>query len=66
MYALTAKNIVYSWLDVYPLFNGIHKQNCNKISFDWYNCLFFMKTGCEIKIIETQSDIIWELFNWKI
>ena len=28
--------------------------------FDWYNCLVFMKSGCEIKIIETQSDVIWE------
>ena len=52
MYAYIAENIVY-------------KQNCDEILFDWYNLLFLIKTGCEIKIIETQSDVIWDLFNWK-
>ena len=41
----------YSWFDIYPFFKEIHKYNYNKISFDWYNRLGFMKTGCEIKII---------------
>ena len=47
-------------MDIYTLLKGIQKHNCNKISFDWYNCLVLMKTGSEIKIKETQSDVKWE------
>ena len=48
----------YYLLDIYPFFKVIHKHNCNEISFDWYNNLFFMKTRCEIKMVETKSDVI--------
>ena len=66
MSALIDENIVSYWLDKYTLLKGIHRHNCNEISFDWYNCLVFMETGCEIKIIETQSDVIWEnIIYWK-
>ena len=60
------KNVVSYWLDVYPLSKVIHKHNCNEISFYWYNCLVFIKNGCEIKMIETQSDVMREnIFYWK-
>ena len=55
----------YSWSDIYPFFKGIHRHNCNEISFDWYNRLVFMKTTCKIKIIGTQSDVMWEIQYWK-
>ena len=45
---------------IYPFFKVIHKHNFNEISFDWYNRLVFMRTGCEIKSIETQTYEIWE------
>ena len=32
-----------------------------KYSGERYNCLIFMETGCEIKVIETQSDVIREI-----
>ena len=54
-----AENIVYSWLGIYPLLKVMHKNNCNGISFYWYSRLVFMKTICEIKMIETKSDVIW-------
>ena len=42
-------------LDIYTLLKLIHKHNCNKISFDLYNSLVFIKTGYDIKIIETDK-----------
>ena len=56
-----AENMVYYLLRAYPFFKGIQKHNRNKLSFAWYNRLVFMKTGCEIKMTETQSDIILEI-----
>ena len=47
-----------SWLYIYPFFKVIHKHTYNEISFDWYNCIVFMKAGQEIEMIETQSDVI--------
>ena len=51
----------HKWLDLYTLFELIHKHNWNEISLDWYNGLVFMETRCEIKTIETQSD---GMINW--
>ena len=47
-----AENIVYSWLYIYPLLKVMHKHNYNSISFYWCNCLVFMNTKYEIKMIE--------------
>ena len=56
----------HKWLDIYPFFKLIQKHNCIEILFDWYNSLVLMRTGCEIKNIETQNDVIWEnTFYWK-
>ena len=45
---------------------GIHKHNCNEILFNWYTGLVFMKNVCEIKMVETQSDVIRDnKFYWK-
>ena len=60
MPASIAENIVYSLLDIYPFSRGIHKHNCNEVSSDGYICIVFMKTGREIKMIETQRDLISE------
>ena len=55
----------YYWLVINTLFKVIQKHNCNAISFDWYIHLFFMKTGCEIKMIETQNHIIRDFYLLK-
>ena len=47
-------------IEYIPFLKITHKQNRNERSFDWYNYLFFMKTGCEIKMIETKIDVIWK------
>ena len=57
MYTSIFENNVYYLLDIYPFLKVIHKHDCNEISFDLYNHVFFMKTGCEIKMIEIQSDV---------
>ena len=59
MYASIAENVLYSWLGIYPFLEGIHKHNCNEISFEWYNHLVFMKTGYEIKMTEAKSEVKW-------
>ena len=66
MSASIVEIFVYYLLDIfiYILLKGIHQKKCNGILLDWYNCLVFMKTGCEIKMMETQSDVIWEK-KWK-
>ena len=61
MSTLIAENIVYYLLDIYSFLKGIHKHKCNEISFSWYNPIVLMKNGWEIKMIETQSDVIWEI-----
>ena len=43
--ASISENIVYYWLVIHPFFKVIHRQNCDEISFDWYNCIVLMKTG---------------------
>ena len=40
----------------------MHKKNCIEIILDWYNHLFIKKTGFEIKMIETQIDVIREKY----
>ena len=66
MSASIYENILYSLLDIYPFLILIHKHYCNEISCDWYNCQAFIKNRCEIKMIETQSDVIEEnIFYWK-
>ena len=56
----------YSWFGIQPIIKVIHKHNSNGISFDLYNNLVFMKTGCETKMIKTKSDVIWvNKFYWK-
>ena len=60
MSASIYENILYSLLDIYPFLILIHKHYCDEISCDWYNCQVFIKNRCEIKMIETQSDVIEE------
>ena len=62
MSASIAETILYYWSYIYPFLKVIHKQNYNEISFDWYNCPFFMKTGCEIKMIDTKIDVLWDFY----
>ena len=66
MSASIDESIVSYWLDIYSFSKEIHKHKCNKISFDLYNFLVWMKTGYEIKMIEKKSDVMWEnIFYWK-
>ena len=49
--SISEKLYILDW--IYPFLKGIKKQNCNKRSSYWYNSLIFMKTGYEVKMIET-------------
>ena len=55
---------IINWIHIPFLEKNRH--NCNGISFDWYNSLVFMKTGFEMKKIETQSDVTHFIEKHKI
>ena len=61
MSVLISGKIVYSWLDIHPYFEVIHKHNWNGISYNWYDRLVLMKSGCEIKMIERKIDVVREI-----